>query len=365
MSYSEIKIYHLKDYIEYVSELGVENDWQLRTPPVLWFRGERRYDWSLRPSLIRKQKLNQADNKMGVASERALQEELRYQHYLAKNYHFLSKNPETRLGWLELMQHHGVETRLLDWSESMVHPLIFALECFFDAVNCKTEERISSSPNIWVFEPIKWNRIVLEKLLKSNNVIDYCLNSLQSYGCKRIGKVLQTRLKNLSKMMPDYIRLSKTGHLENIFNLSAIENDLKKLAPDELRYLLEQGEYYYCLFYILKQTYLTSMPWNREEVMPLAIVESYHSERIRAQKGAFTIFPYYKEDEKMVRLQKVNIFLDGMENMYPGNQYLHRIRICNQEEIAFEIMNAGMNISWLYPEMPVVANSIENRKVIY
>lgn len=63
----------------------------------------------------------------------------------------------------------------------------------------------------------------------------------------------------------------------------------------------------------------------------------------------------------MKRLRNVDIFLDAMENMGKGNQFLHKIRICNQEEIAFEVMNAGMNSSWLYPEMPVVANTIENR----
>ena len=45
--------------------------------------------------------------------------------------------------------------------------------------------------------------------------------------------------------------------------------------------------------------------------------------------------------------------------------FLHKILICNQDEVAFEIMNAGLNVSWLYPEMPVVANAIENRRIIF
>ena len=35
--------------------------------------------------------------------------------------------------WLEVMQHHQVNTRVLDWSESSIHSLIFAVEAFFDA----------------------------------------------------------------------------------------------------------------------------------------------------------------------------------------------------------------------------------------
>ena len=130
-------------------------------------------------------------------------------------------------------------------------------------------------------------------------------------------------------------------------------------------YILENGEYYYCLFYLLNQVYLTTKTWELEQVMPLAIVESYHSERIRAQKGAFTIFPYYKETSEMTNLEKVGIELDAMENMHNDSGFLHKILICNQDEVAFEIMNAGLNVSWLYPEMPVVANAIENRRIIF
>lgn len=52
-----------------------------------------------------------------------------------------------------------------------------------------------------------------------------------------------------------------------------------------------------------------------------------------------------------------------MEYMYKGNHFLHKIQLCNPDEIAFEIMNAGLNVIWLYPEMPVVANAIESREI--
>ena len=97
--------------------------------------------------------------------------------------------------------------------------------------------------------------------------------------------------------------------------------------------------------------------------MPLAIVESYHSERIKAQKGAFSVFPYYEEDAAVKAAGKMKIPLDAMEYMYRGNHFLHKIQLCNPDEIAFEIMNAGLNVSWLYPEMPVVANAIESREI--
>ena len=43
----------------------------------------------------------------------------------------------------------------------------------------------------------------------------------------------------------------------------------------------------------------------------------------------------------------MKIPLDAMEYMYKGNHFLHKIQLCNPDEIAFEIMNAGLNVSWL------------------
>lgn len=99
--------------------------------------------------------------------------------------------------------------------------------------------------------------------------------------------------------------------------------------------------------------------------MPLSIVESYHSERIRAQKGVFSIFPYYEENVWSKRLSSLGIPLDAMENMGRANHFLHKIILNDPEEIAFEVMNTGVNVSWLYPEMPVVANAIEQREIFY
>ena len=33
--------------------------------------------------------------------------------YIARNYHFWEKEPQTNVEWFEVMQHHGVKTRML------------------------------------------------------------------------------------------------------------------------------------------------------------------------------------------------------------------------------------------------------------
>lgn len=153
-------------------------------------------------------------------------------------------------------------------------------------------------------------------------------------------------------------------HLKGIFNLSSILDEFQGMQKEDLENLLIKGDMYYCIIYILIQTYMRTDLQKYYEVLPLGIVEAYHSERIRAQRGVFTLFPYYEENSFYQAAAKMNIPLDSMEFMKDGNIFLHRISLNNAEEIAYELINSGLNVSWLYPEMPVVSNAIERRGVI-
>lgn len=362
MAFKEYTVYSFSEYIQCITDIGNSCKVDANEPGVLWSRGHRMDDWNLRPTLLRSVELGQGTGSLLESSRRAVEEELRKQHYIAKNYHFLPKEPQSTLEWMEVMQHHGVKTRLLDWSESLIHSLIFALECFFNNREFRTEDRVQCSPCVWVFEPVTWNMIALEEMFKRNNLIDSCMGRLftASYEEKAI---IKERMLLLKSEFMDYGSMKSAQHLKGIFNLSSIVGELRGMSPEDLNRQLAHGEYYYCLFYFLMYVYIETKPLKLEDAMPLSIVESYHSERIRAQKGAFSIFPYYEEDANFQSAKKLNIYLDSMENMDKGNSCLHKILLCEPDKIAFEVMNAGLNVTWLYPEMPVVANTIEQRRI--
>ncbi len=97
------------------------------------FRGQR-CAWKLLPHLAR-----DTNNRSVLSLEQASLQEFRERAVSS-----LQEVPKTDWDWLVTAQHHGLPTRLLDWSEDPLIALWFAL---------RNASKENSSPEVWAFSP--------------------------------------------------------------------------------------------------------------------------------------------------------------------------------------------------------------------
>ncbi len=322
---------------------------------VLWFRGNEQTDfyYYLEPNIYRKissGKETHFENSKKTYGTLWLKEEYRYQHFAARNYDKIQNMPESMIEWQEVMQHYYSKTRLMDWSESAIVALNFALEAYVDP---REDHEISyrrrhNAPVVWVLNPVKLNKMVY-KCFK--DCPDLIRNAIKGIGNDAIDAIVD----DIQKHREIYFLLDKNANagVNGIVSLSGLEF-LRKSYADSLQQAIENRSFN-PFFYLLLRYYSDGLAVETDQLTPLAIIHPHHSERIHEQKGAFTIFPYYAaENGKNARVHPF-----AMEFMPRCKSCLDKIVVMDSIGMARQLKEIGVKRSHLYPEMEIVTKDFE------
>ncbi len=139
----------LEEYISFVEHLRPH-----RSGP-LWYRGCGKVSHELKPSLYRHSRSKTIEDLMNLEKQLLA----RFQQ---RSIPFHTRSISDTWEWLFLMQHYGVPTRLLDWTESPLMALFFAVTSAPHKLGASGKPVFSANADIWILDPVQWNKSAVD-----------------------------------------------------------------------------------------------------------------------------------------------------------------------------------------------------------
>jgi len=106
----DVEIKNLSDYLAVFSRL-------LREDEIFWFRGHADLRWKLKPSALRYRTEGERNKALNLLSTFKRFAEMKLER---------PPDPDDELKWVQLAQHYGLPTRLLDWTQNAATAVYFA-----------------------------------------------------------------------------------------------------------------------------------------------------------------------------------------------------------------------------------------------
>ena len=124
---------------------------------VSWYRGCRSEQFKLIPTLFRHSTKKAIDALLELESTITTR-------FVQRSIPYISRALVDDWDKMFFMQHYGVPTRLLDWTENPLVAAYFALE--------ENPKYKTKNAALWLCDPIKWNRSALAHISYAGGVLD-------------------------------------------------------------------------------------------------------------------------------------------------------------------------------------------------
>jgi hypothetical protein len=206
---------------------------QAKPKQHIWFRGQARKSWPLVPGLARVPKNLKAENAL-------------IKRFMQNAMPLIDRPPMEEWEWMFLMQHHRAPTRLLDWSESPLAALYFAVQ---------EDEHMRAVGAVWCLDAVALNRAANLKFdfaseipaFGPDKVLESYLPSHVSEGSAEPSPVAIVGPRNTPRMAAQlgtftinhrlHTPIEEIGKGDHVWRWNIPANDAKKSILRELAHL--------------------------------------------------------------------------------------------------------------------------------
>jgi hypothetical protein len=191
----EVRVRSLADFARNVENL-LGNEAAVATDNPFsgnWYRGVgKATSFSLRPGLYRHPTANSVDELLKL--EAKMLQDFRRQSVLHTE-GLGGEGQDAEFRMLFYMQHHGVPTRLLDWTTNPFIALYFALT----TASAEPDGAYAEDAAVWVLNPAVWNKIALNQISHGDKGPLVYTEAIQNYGPRKLfsGDFEPTAIKTL------------------------------------------------------------------------------------------------------------------------------------------------------------------------
>ncbi|MEH6517797.1 MAG: FRG domain-containing protein [Halioglobus sp.] len=169
-SITEYRPVSLAEYVDIVEDVGSKSGGEL------WYRGCSRLDHALLPSLYRGQQNPDAHSSSLSELESGL-----VSRFLDRSLPYRERELKPDLRTLFFMQHYGIPTRLLDWTENPFVGLFFALRGAGFEPKANGRPKFTNEVAVWILDPSVWNQTALSENSYIGGPLDPNHSELKSY----------------------------------------------------------------------------------------------------------------------------------------------------------------------------------------
>jgi hypothetical protein len=170
----EIKIVSLKEFSGSIEDLlhgGINKNF--------WYRGVQDFEYNLLPTLYRHKTISDLSKLNEL-------EQIMMTRFKERSIPFLDRSIDYDdvWGWMFIMQHFGIPTRLLDWTENPFIGLFFALQ--------ESEKTMEKDAAVWILDPDNWNNTALKHMNFKSGILNKDAMIIHNYETKKLDTSILT-----------------------------------------------------------------------------------------------------------------------------------------------------------------------------